>query len=68
MPTGKMILAVSVLICFHFIEGGLPPNSCAERNETIKIKNVKLNNLCIRADLNKKVTEHIVFNNNKARL
>jgi len=25
-PVGKMILAESVLICFHFKEGGFPPN------------------------------------------
>ena len=59
IPTGKMILAVSVLICFHFIEGGLPPNSCAPRNEKLKIRNVKLKSLGIRADFKKKVTEKL---------
>jgi hypothetical protein len=57
MPSGKMILTVSVLICFHFTEGGLPPNSCALRNEKLRIKNVKLKSLGICADLKKEVTE-----------
>jgi hypothetical protein len=52
-----MILAVSVLICFHFIEGGLPPNSCALRKEKLRTRNVKLKSLVICADLKKKVTE-----------
>jgi hypothetical protein len=26
---GKIILDSFVFICFHFIEGGLPPNCCA---------------------------------------
>ena len=54
---GKIILAVSLFICLHFIEGGLPPNSCAERNEKLKIKNVKLSSLGICADFSKEVTE-----------
>jgi hypothetical protein len=60
IPTGKITLAVSVLICFHFIEGGLPPNSCALRNEKLKIKNVKLKSLGICADFKKKVTEKLI--------
>ena len=34
-PSGKMILAVSVLICFHLTEGGLPPNSWALEKEQL---------------------------------
>jgi hypothetical protein len=37
---GIITLTVSVLICFHFIEGGLPPNSCALRKQKLRIKNV----------------------------
>ena len=57
LPSGKMILAVSVLICFHRTEGGLPPNSWALENEKLNIKNVKHKSLGIRADLKKEVTE-----------
>ena len=56
-PSGKMILAVSVLICFHLTEGGLPPNSWALEKEQLNIKNVKHTSLGIRADLKKEVTE-----------
>jgi hypothetical protein len=38
-PCGKITLAVSVFICRHFIEEGLPPNSCA--SETLKTQNTK---------------------------
>jgi hypothetical protein len=55
IPAGKMILAVSVLICFHIIEGGLPPNSCALRKEKLRIKNVKPISLGICADLKRKL-------------
>jgi len=27
-PAGKITRKVSVLTCRHFVEGGLPPNSC----------------------------------------
>lgn len=57
LPSGKMILAVSVLICFHLTEGGLPPNSWALEKEKLNIKNVKHKSLGIRADLKKEVTE-----------
>lgn len=57
LPSGKMILAVSVLICFHLTDGGLPPNSWALEKEQLNIKNVNQKSLGIRADLKKEVTE-----------
>src|SRR5579862_1589486 len=39
IPAGKIILAVSELICRHFREGGLPPNSwallCKQKKDSI---------------------------------
>jgi hypothetical protein len=58
-PTGKMILTVSVLICFQLTEGGLPPNSCALRKEKLRTKNVKLKSLGICADLKRKLRKSL---------
>jgi hypothetical protein len=45
MPFGKITLEADVFICFHFKEGGLPPNSCA----------------CSKLETNNRETEKNIF-------
>jgi len=56
-PTGKMIRAVSVLICFHFKEGGLPPNCWENKEDEIKTKTNKNRALRMKQNLRQEVTE-----------
>jgi hypothetical protein len=44
----KIIRAVSVLICFHFVEGGKPLNCCAIEEKKIKTNASKKQILTIK--------------------
>ncbi len=48
-PVGKIIFAVSVFICFHLMEGGLPPNSWAELKKEYEIKSNEKRNLYMQS-------------------
>ena len=45
MPAGKITRTVSVLICRHFKEGGLPPKFCADADnaQMCRYENVQMN-------------------------
>jgi hypothetical protein len=47
IPAGNIILAESVLTCFHFSEGGFPPNTWENIEQGIKNKVQAINNLFI---------------------
>ena len=44
IPTGKIMRTVSVLICFHARDGGLPPNCWECVIKGINVKSTGINN------------------------
>ena len=59
-PAGKIIRAVSVFICFHFKEGGLPPNCCDLALQTIKKKQPEISSFRMAMKYLLEVTEESV--------